>query len=134
MDPIAIVTAFVGLLYILGRGGHVIAPVATVGYYRQLSSSPARMRVFGVLLLLLVAVPLIVTARDARAEKGEITIWLEGFGWLVAGLTLWLIAAPSWWQRFATSYWNADPVRLRIHSLLKVMFGLFLCWVAFFLL
>ena len=83
---------------------------------------------------MLVAVPLIVTARQARADKGEITIWIEGFGWLVTVLMVLIIAAPSWWQRFANSYWDADPAQLRIHSLLKVSFGLFLCWVAFFVL
>ncbi len=134
MEPIAIVTAFVGVLYIVGRVGHVVAPTATVAYYRRLSSSPGRMRFLGVLLLVLVAVPLIVTARQARADKGEITIWIEGFGWLVTVLMVLIIAAPSWWQRFANSYWDADPAQLRIHSLLKVSFGLFLCWVAFFVL
>ena len=134
MEPIAIVTAFVGVLYIVGRVGHVVAPTTTVAYYQRLSSSPGRMRFFGVLLLVLVAVPLIVTARQARADKGEITIWIEGFGWLVTVLMVLIIAAPSWWQRFANSYWDADPAQLRIHSLLKVSFGLFLCWVAFFVL
>ena len=83
---------------------------------------------------MLVAVPLIVTARQARADQGEITIWIEGFGWLVTVLMVLIIAAPSWWQRFAISYWDADPAQLWIHSLLKVSFGLFLCWVAFFVL
>lgn len=132
MEPIAIATAFVGVLYIVGRVGHVIAPTATGAYYRCLSSSPRRIRFLGVLVL--VAVPLIVTARQARADKGDITIWIEGFGWLVTGVMVFVIAAPSWWQRFANSYWDAEPARLRIHSLLKVSFGLFLCWVAFFVL
>ncbi len=30
MEPIAIVTAFVGVLYIVGRIGHVVAPRASV--------------------------------------------------------------------------------------------------------
>ena len=134
MERIAIVTAFVGILYIVGRVGHVVAPTATVAHYRRLSSSPGRIRFLGVLLLVLVAVPLIVTARQARPGKGDITIWIEGFGWLVTGLMVFVVAAPSWWQRFASSYWDAEPAQLRIHSLFKVSFGLFLCWVAFFVL
>ena len=134
MEPIAIVTAFVGVLYIVGRIGHVVAPTVALAYYRRLSSSPGRIRFIGVLLLALVAVPLIVTARQASADKGEITIWIEGFGWLVTVLMVWIIATPGWWQRFAKSYWDANPTQLRIHSLLKVSFGLFLCWVAFFVL
>ncbi len=134
MEPIAIVTAFVGVLYIVGRVGHVVAPAASVAYYRRLVSSPWRIRLSGVLLFVLVAVPLIVTARQARADKGEITIWIEGFGWLVTVLMVWVIAAPGWWQRFANSYWDADPAHIWAHSLLKVSFGLFLCWVAFYVL
>ena len=134
MEPIAIVTAFVGVLYIVGRGAHVVAPASTVAYYRRLCSSPGRVRLSGVLLLALVAVPLIVTARQARLEKGDITIWIEGFGWLVTVLMVLVISAPGSWQRFANSYWDANPIKLWTHSLLKVSFGFFLCWVAFFIL
>lgn len=134
MEPIAIVTAFVGVLYIVGRGPHVVAPAATVAYYRRVCSSPERVRLLGVLILALVAVPLIVTARQARAEKGDITIWIEAFGWIVTSLMIAFVASPRWWQRFANSYWDSDPARLWSHSLLKVSFGLFLCWVAFFVL
>lgn len=134
MEPIAIVTALVGVAYIVGRVGHVVAPVSSVAYYRRLVSSPGRIRLSGVLLFVLVAVPLIVTARQARDDKGDITIWIEGFGWIVATLMVFVIAAPGWWQRFANSYWDADPAQLWTHSLLKVTFGIFLCWVAFFVL
>ncbi len=71
---IAIVTAFVGILYIAGRVGHVIVPSATVGYYRRPTSSPERIRFSSLLLFVMVAVPPIVTARQARADKGDITI------------------------------------------------------------
>jgi hypothetical protein len=62
MEPIAIVTALLAALYIVGRGPLVIAPAATVEVYRRMLSSSGRIRVFGSSLALL-AVPLVVSAR-----------------------------------------------------------------------
>lgn len=134
MEPIAIVTAFVGVLYIVGRGPHVVAPTATASFYQRVCSSARRLRWLGVLFLVLVAGPLIVTARLARPEKGDITLWIEAFGWIAAALMIVAIAAPGWSHRFANSYWESDPARIWAHSLLKVSFGVFLCGVAFFVL
>jgi hypothetical protein len=131
MGPIAIVTCVVGVLYIVGRGPHVFAPVATIAYYRRVCSSPERIRLLGVLILAFVAVPLIVTARQTHAEKGDITIRIEAFGWIVTALMIAIVASPRWWHRFANAYWDSDPARLWLHSLIKVSFGFFLCWVAF---
>ena len=133
MDPIAIVTAFVGVLYIVGRGGHVVAPAATVAYYRRLSSSPKRIRFSGILLLAFVALPLIVTARQARADKGEITIWIEGFGWIVTALMILFIAVPGWWCRFCELILGCKPGSALdtqpTQSVLRVLplLGRFLC-------
>ena len=71
MEPIAIVTAFVADLYIVGRGPLVVAPTATAAFYRRMLSNPdpGRVRIFGGLLVLLAAA-LIVTARQARDAQG----------------------------------------------------------------
>ena len=137
MEPIAIVTAFVAALYIVGRGPLVVAPAATVAFRRRLLySTPGRLRIFGGLLLVLVAAPLIVTARQARAAQGDIAIWIEGFGWFAAAAAVWVIAVPGLWQRLADSFWDAasDPALRRAIGVLNVAFGLFLGWVAFFVL
>ena len=67
---------------------------------------------------------------DARAFTSS----RECFGWLAAGFTVFVIAAPNRWQRFANSYWDAEPAQLWTHSLVKVTFGVFLCWLALFVL
>ena len=134
MEPIAIVTAFVGVLYIVGRGGYLIAPHATVASYRQLTSSPRRIRLLGILFLMLVSIPLIFAARQAPAHMAEIAIWLEGFGWVVMAVMMVVVVIPGRWQRFVNAYWDSSPSQLWMHSLLKVGFGVFLVYIAFFLL
>ncbi len=136
MEPIAIVTAFVAALYIVGRGGLLVAPAATVAVYQHQISTPRRARILGVLLMVLVAMPLIVTARQARADHGDVTIWLEGFGWFAATVMVWVIAAPGLWHRLLNSFWDAAsrPAVCRALGALNVAFGLFLGWVAFFVL
>ena len=131
MEPIEIVMAFLGALYIVGRGPHVLAPTRSVAYYRRVFSSPTRLRWLGIVFLLLVGIPLIVTSQLARAEKGDITYLIKGFGWIVTALVITFIIWPRWWQQFANSYWEKDTALVWTHRVLKVSFGVFLCWVAF---
>ncbi|MEE9208245.1 MAG: hypothetical protein V3U67_07715 [Gemmatimonadota bacterium] len=132
MEPISIVTAFVAGLYIVGRGPLLVAPAATRARLSRLHSTPRRIRILGCVLLVLVAAPLIVTARQAAAGQSDITIWLEGFGWFAAVMMVWVIAAPRRWHRFADSFWGAaSHPTLRAIGALNVAVGLFLGWVAF---
>ncbi len=136
MEPIAIVTAFVAVLLILPRGPLVVAPAATVALYRRVLSTPGRFRIFGAVLLVLLAAPLIVTARQAPVELRDITIWLEGLGWFAAAAMISVIAAPGPWHRLMMSLWEAvkDPALLRAIGATKVAIGLVLGWMAFFVL
>ncbi len=132
MEPIAIVTAILAALYIVGRGPLVVAPAATVAFYRRRFSNAGHVRAFGCLLVLL-AVPLIVTARQARAEFGDITIFVEGMGWLTTVAAAWCIIAPGNVQRLKMGFWDSvtlDSAR-RAFGALNVVFGLYLAWVAF---
>lgn len=135
MEPIAIVTAFVGALYIVVRGPLLVAPAAWATRLQHFHSTPGRIRILGVVALVLVALPLIVTARQAPASHGDVTSWLEGFGWFAAIMMVWVIAAPRAWHRLADSFWGAasQPTRRAIGAL-NVAVGLFLVWVAFVLL
>ena len=132
MEPIAVVTAFVAALYIVGRGPLLVAPAAWRARLLRLHSTPGRIRILGGVLLILIALPLIVTARQAPAAQRDITIWLEGFGWFAAVMMVWVIAAPGAWHRLAESFWGAasQPTRRAIGAL-NVAVGLFLGWVAF---
>ena len=134
MEPIAIVTAILAALYIVGRGPLLVAPGATVAVYRRMFSTIGRIRVFGSVLVLL-AVPLVVTARQGRAEHGDITILIEIMGWLAAAAAVFVIAAPRTLRRLKMSFWDvSDPGLLRAIGALNVAFGLFLGRVAFFVL
>ena len=136
MEPIAIVAAFVAALFILGRGPLVVAPAATVALYRRALSTPERLRALGVLLLVLVAAPLVITARQAPIEQYDITIWFEGMGWFTAAAMIWVIAFPGLWQRLMFSFWDAasDPTLLRVIGILNLAIGLGVGLVAFFVL
>ena len=136
MEPLAIVMAYLAAFYIVLRGPLLVAPKAGVAFERRLMyATTGRMRIFGGLMLVLYA-PLIVTARQAHTTQGDITLWIEGFGWFVAAFAVWFIAAPGRWKRFFDSFWDAvsDPPVLRAFGALGVAFGLFLGWVAFFVL
>ena len=133
MEPIAIVTAFVAVLYIVGRGGLAVAPAATAAFYRRQLATPGRIRVFGGLLVL-VAAALVVTARQARAAQGDITILIEILGWLAAVAAVWVIAAPGPSGRLMGSFYSASELTLRVFGVLNLVFGLCLGWIAFFVL
>ncbi len=135
MEPVAISTAVLAALYIFGRGPLVFAPEATLAAYRRLLSSLRRVRIFGGLLVL-IAVPLIVTARQARPVEGGITYLIEGLGWLAAAAACLLVAAPALFQRLMHSFWDAvgDPPMLRTIGVLNIAGGLWLAWIAFFVL
>ena len=137
MEPIAIVMAYLAAFYIVLRGPLLIAPEAAVIFERRVMYATARrLRIFGGLMLVLYAAPLIVTAHQARADQGDIALWIEAFGWFVAAGLVWVIAAPGPWKRFLELFWDAvsDPPVLRALGALGVAFGLFLGWVAFFVL
>ena len=126
MEPVAIVTALVAALYILGRGPLIFAPTATAALYRRMLSTPGRVRVFGALLVPL-AVALIITARLDRTAG--ITVFIEGFGWFTAVAALLVIAAARPFQRLIDSFYAPPNEPLRGIGVLSVAFGLFWCFV-----
>ena len=137
MEPVAIVMAYLGAFYAVFRVPLLVAPEAAVVLERRLMyATVRRLRIVGGLILVLYAAPLIVTARQARTAQGDIALWIETFGWFVAAAAIWIIAAPGPWKRFFESFWDAvsDPPVLRALGALGVAFGLFLGWVAFFVL
>ena len=136
MEPVAVVTAFVAALYVVARGGLVIAPKATAAFYRRtIFATDARVRLLGIGLLVLAAVPLVVTTRQAPPAQGSILILLQGLGWITAAVSVWLIAAPGLGRRLvAERLLRAPNSVLQIRGALGVAFGLFLGWAAFFVL
>ncbi|MGE4605265.1 MAG: hypothetical protein AAEJ52_00820 [Myxococcota bacterium] len=136
MEPMAIVMAFLAVFYIVFRGPLVVAPRAAIAFERRLYATTGRLRSFGWVILVLYAAPLILTARQAHTAPGDAAVWIERFGWFAAASAVWIIATPGPWKRFMDSFWDAvsDPPVLRAIGVLSVAFGLFLGWVAFFVL
>ena len=130
MKPIAITTAIVATLYIVGRGPLIVAPTATAAYYRRLLSTPGRVRLFAGLLAPL-AIALIVTARQAHATQGGITIFIEGFGWFTAVAAVLVMVAAEPFQRLMDSFYAPPNEPLRGIGVISVAFGLFWCFVTF---
>jgi hypothetical protein len=134
LDPLVVFTAIVAALHILYGVPLIVTPSAAIVLERRLAySTPGRLRMVGVLCLALF-LPLVATARDARTTYGEVTLWLEGLGWLYAAASVWTIAAPGPWQRFAVSFWDAvdDPAARRMIGVFTLVCGLFLAWIALF--
>jgi uncharacterized protein YjeT (DUF2065 family) len=136
MEPVAIVTLFVGVLYLAGRGGYVIAPRATADFYRRtVFHTDGSVRAFGGAMLVLVAVPLLVTVRQAPVAVGIIVVILKALGWLAATAGIWVVATPGVCRRLADrKLIDASDSALRSIGLISVAFGLFLAWNAFFVL
>ncbi len=128
MEPVAIVTALVAALYILGRGPLIFAPTATAAFYRRMPSTPGRVRVFGAMLVPL-AVALIITARLDRTAG--ITIAIEGFGWFTAVAAVLVMVAAEPFQRLMDSFYAPPNEPLRGIGVISVAFGLFWCFVTF---
>ena len=124
-------------MIIVGRGALLIAPVAAFGFYRRVIwSSPERLRIFGALILVLFAAPLILTARLAPAAPGDATFWIEALGWYSVAAGVWVIAAPGPWKRILDAVYDpaAGTARARALAAFGVAFGVFLGRVAFFVL
>ncbi len=130
MEPVAIVTALLGIVSIVSRGGLLFAPEATLALQRRLFSNTGRTRLMGVFVIGL-GVALIVTAHEPN--PGQARFYLELLGWFVAVAGLGIVIAPGAWGRFALSILEAfeDPTTLRAMGALGIGFGVFLIWVAF---
>ena len=135
MEPLVIVTLLVATIFVVGRGGYVIAPRATADFYRRsVFSTNSRVRALGGALLVLVAVPLLVTVSQAPAGPGGMLVLLNVLGWLAAAAGLWVIAMPGVCRRLAGRFLEASDCALRIRGALGVAFGLFLGRYALFVL
>ena len=134
MEPVAIVTLFMGVLYLAGRGVYVVAPRATADFYRRtVFRSDRSVRVFGGALLVLVAATLLVIVPQAPVAVGVIVVILKVLGWLAAAVGICVVAAPGLCRGLADrKLIDASDSALRSMGVLSVAFGLFLAWNAFF--
>jgi hypothetical protein len=133
MEPMAVVIGALAVLYLAFGVVRFVAPARGVAFERRfLYSTPTRMRIMAIGLGAAIGVPLIVTSRMARAVHGELTLWVEFFGWYAAVFSIWMFVAPAFWQRFAEGFWDAveEPALRRAAGVLTLAFGLGCAWVA----
>lgn len=135
MEPVAVVTLFVAFLYVVGRGAYVVSPRATAEFYgRTFFSTDGRLRVFGAALLILMALPLIATARQATGPRDVLTL-LTAFGWLAAAGSSWALIGPGHLRKLINRRLSGlSDAALRALGVVSVAFGVFLGAVALFVL
>ena len=104
MSALAIASIAFGVLIIATRGPLVFAPVATLGAYRGLLASDARVRILGALVMVLG----LALALSARGVEGTAAGILGGLGWIMLGMAvLLLIAFPCFYRELAVSVIDA---------------------------
>jgi len=120
------------VVIIVVRGPLAFAPKATADRLeRWFFSSPTRLRLIGVGMLILIAAPLILAARMTSPAHPD-GVWLEVLGWLVTGAGALLIALPNPMCRLMRTILAGAPTPvLRSLGVMNIAFALFLVWVAF---
>jgi len=126
MTGLATLTILLGILAILSRGPLVFAPEATLGVYRKLLETNARVRIMGACLLAL-GVAMIVLAQGSELTAARIIAFL---GWYMACVAvLFLLLFPAAYRRFALSMLEATSQALRPLGAMGVGFGVLLIWL-----
>ena len=129
MDSLSTICIAVGILVIVGRGPLIVAPTATLRFYRWLLSTKARLRVFGV-----VVATLSIALLFSDFGEGVLAGLLHTFGWFMAAVALLFLPLPNVLRRFIQSIFgyieeSVDDGIVRIVGLLAVVFGFALIYV-----
>jgi uncharacterized protein YjeT (DUF2065 family) len=130
MSTSALICIIVGSLIIVGRGPLVIAPAATLAFYRRLFATDLQVRVFGVFLLALGA-GFAAAGRAATGVVGEIAL-IGGAAVALFALAA-MLAFPAWMRSFADGVFDVasamDSASLRVMGVLAVLIGAALIYV-----
>ena len=98
MSALACTCVGLGLLMVVTRAPLVVAPEATVAFYRKLLVNDARIRVLGVVFALIGAWIVL----GASGASGTAAVVISGLGWLVIGVSGGLLVlAPGVYRRIA---------------------------------
>ena len=131
MSPLALVVAYLAVVVIVVRGPLAFAPEATADRLnRWFFSTPMRLRLVGVGMLVLLAAPLILATRMTPPAHPNV-VWFERLGWLVVVAGAVLIARPEPICRLGRAILTGVPMPvLRVLGVANIAFGVFLAWVA----
>lgn len=127
MSELAIVTTAVGVLIVLARGPLIFAPRATLGIYRKLLETHARIRVIGACVVAL-GVALAVSAQGVDRTAAEVIFAISG---IIALGALLLLVYPSAYKRLADTVLAAveDSTTLRAFGVLGAGIGALLIYL-----
>jgi uncharacterized protein YjeT (DUF2065 family) len=126
MTGLAAITILLGVLAILSRGPLVFAPDATLGVYRKLLESNARVRIMGCCLAAL-GVAMVVLAQGSELTAVRIIGFL---GWyMVCVAALFLLLFPAAYRRFALSMLEATSQAVRPLGAMGVGVGVLIIWL-----
>ena len=130
MEPIAVMTLFLGLFVVVSRGALLVAPAASIQAFRMLLERPSWLRLMGALFFLL-GLGFVQTA-PAVPQHPVASPALTALGWaLLAGAAL-LLIWPRGYQLLAKLVIDAlaDGSVLRVIGALGVLVGLGFVWLA----
>jgi hypothetical protein len=129
MGTVSILYILLGVLIIVTRGPLIIAPRATLDFYRRLMSTNAGVRGLGLVTGVLGAVFLLLPLGPGNAAG-----ILRGLGWLWVAATVWLLSAPNSYRLLANSFIDTldDEAIGRILGLFAVVIGAALIYVGLY--
>jgi hypothetical protein len=111
MDDLAIICIIVGIFMIISRGPLIVAPDTTLRFYRKLLATNFRIRLMGLIFLVL-TLAMILAARGDRRDGAEIIMVLGYFYSFI--VVVFLIIFTSLYKLIADAFLNAmDSVMLR---------------------
>ena len=121
----------VGILAIVTRGPLIVAPRATLRFYRNLLSSEARIRVLGAAFAALAVILLV-----SDFGEGELDRLFKAGGWLMAACAFLFAVLPNFFLQFFQSILRyiehsvSDGI-VRTVGALAVLIGVVLIYVGF---
>ena len=105
MSAIGIVTIALGALVVCGRGALLVAPAATLQWFKKTTASNGRLRSLGAFFVTLGA----VLAWAGASEDSGLATFLTIFGWGVLGYSaLVLVLFPSIYRAMANAFLPSD--------------------------
>jgi len=105
MSTVGIVTIALGVLIVVGRGWLLVAPEATLGWFKETIASNARLRMFGAFLMASGAAMVWASASEDSGLGTFLTIF--GWGILVISAPL-LVLFPGVYRAIANPFMPSD--------------------------
>ena len=121
--------AVLGVFILVSRGSFAIWPLATRDFYHRLLKTNLRIRVFGLVFLLLSVAMILVN----RGEPGDAAVILTGLGYLFTCiLVVFLLIVPGIYRLIIDAVLEAmDPVMFRGIGVIAIVIGILLIYAGF---